>query len=209
MKNLYGSKQQLISMRELKNNRTCLLLPQDRFKVFWTIVIVLLLVYTAIFVPFKIAFVETESNVWKGMDATVDILFGIDIIINFISAYETSDGRLVIDHKKIAVNYLQGWFFLDFLACFPFNLILSGDESGVSGNSSILRLARLPRLYRLVRLLRMIKMLRVLKNSRVITDLIELLQVNPAVMRLTKILFSVLYLVHIFACLWYFVANLT
>ena len=63
-------------------------MPQDKFKVFRTIVIVLLLVYTAIFVPFKIAFVETESTVWKVMDATVDILFGIDIVVNFVSAYE-------------------------------------------------------------------------------------------------------------------------
>ena len=39
----------------------------------------------------------------------------------------------------------------------------------------------------------MVKMLRVLKNSRLITDIVELLQVNPASTRLTKILFSVLY----------------
>ena len=110
------------------------------------------------------------------MDASVDILFGIDIVVNFVSAYEQPDGRLIIEHKKIASNYLRGWFILDFLACFPFQLIpLGEDTSGVSNNSGILRLARLPRLYRLVRLVRMIKMLRVLKNSRVITDLIELL----------------------------------
>ena len=71
----------------------------------------------------------------------------------------------------------------------------------------MLRLARLPRLYRLVRLLRMIKMLRVLKNSAFITEATEVLQLNPALTRLTKILFGVLYLVHIFACIWYFVAN--
>ena len=53
----------------------------------------------------------------------------------------------------------------------------------------------------------MIKMLRVLKNSRIITEAIEMLQVNPALTRLTKILCGVLYLVHIFACIWYFVAN--
>lgn len=55
----------------------------------------------------------------------------------------------------------------------------------------------------------MVKMLRVLKNSRIISDLIELLQVNPAVTRLLKTLFGVLYLVHIFACIWFFVANFT
>lgn len=53
----------------------------------------------------------------------------------------------------------------------------------------------------------MVKMLRVLKNSSIISDIIELLQVNPAVTRLLKILFGVLYLVHFFACMWFFVAN--
>ncbi len=55
----------------------------------------------------------------------------------------------------------------------------------------------------------MVKMLRVLKNSRIITDVIELIQVNPAFTRLMKTLFGVLYLVHIFACIWFFVANFT
>ena len=54
------------------------------------------------------------------MEATVDILFGIDIVVNFISAVEDSNGRLIVDHKTIAKNYMSGWFWLDFLACFPF-----------------------------------------------------------------------------------------
>jgi hypothetical protein len=53
----------------------------------------------------------------------------------------------------------------------------------------------------------MVKMLRVLKTSQKVMNLIELFQVNPAMSRLTKILFGVSYLVHIFACLWFFVAN--
>ena len=207
-KNLFGSKQHLVDMRELKKKRRCLLLPADKFKTFWTIVIVVLLVYTAIFVPYKIAFIEEAGAFLEGMEATVDILFGVDIVVNFISAVEDSSGKLIIDHKTIAKNYMSGWFWLDFLACFPFNLIpIGGEASAASGNQQVLRLARLPRLYRLVRLLRMIKMLRVLKNSRIITEAIELLQVNPALTRLTKILFGVLYLVHIFACIWFFVAN--
>lgn len=53
----------------------------------------------------------------------------------------------------------------------------------------------------------MVKMLKVLKNSRAVSDIIELFQVNPAMTRLLKILFGVLYLVHVFACVWFFVAN--
>ena len=195
----------MVDVHERKRKRKCLLLPNDRFKTLWTIVIVILLIYTAIFVPYKIAFIEDESTFLTVLEAMVDILFGVDIFISFCSAVEDKSGKLIVDHKEIAKVYLKGWFWLDFLACFPFQLI--DFEDSFSNNKSVIRLARLPRLYRLVRLLRMVKMLRVLKNSRIISDIIELLQVNPAMTRLTKILSGVLYLVHVFACIWFFVAN--
>ena len=57
-KSLFGSKQNIVDLRELKKKRSCLLLPHDRFKTIWTVIIVFLLIYTAIFVPYKIAFIE-------------------------------------------------------------------------------------------------------------------------------------------------------
>ena len=98
-KNLFGSKQHMIDMHELKRKRSCLLLPNDKFKTSWTLVIVVLLVYTAIFVPFKIAFIDEDPTVLVGIEATVDILFGIDIFVSFISAVEDKSGKLILDHK--------------------------------------------------------------------------------------------------------------
>ena len=57
--------------------------------------------------------------------------------------------------------------------------------------------------------MRLVKMLRVLKNSSLIMDLIELVRVTPAVKRLMKTLFGVAYLVHLFACIWFFTAVFT
>jgi hypothetical protein len=58
------------------------------------------------------------------LDACVDGLFLIDILINFISAYEDpATGLPVISLKKIAINYLTGWFFLDLLAVMPVQII--------------------------------------------------------------------------------------
>ena len=66
----------------------------------------------------------------------VDILFGIDIVINFISAIEDQNGKLIVQHKRIAKIYLKGWFWHDFLACFPFQLIpMEGDASTAGGNT--------------------------------------------------------------------------
>ena len=62
-------------------------MPDSKFKMIWNIIIIMLLLYTAIFVPFKIAFiVEADGILTQLFEWLVDILFGIDIFINFISA---------------------------------------------------------------------------------------------------------------------------
>jgi phosphoglycerol transferase MdoB-like AlkP superfamily enzyme len=122
MKNLFGAKQSIVNIKDLKS-KSCILMPSDKFKTIWTVVIVILLVYTAIFVPFKIAFIEQDSTFTTILDTTVDVLFGVDIIVSFLSAVEDKNGKLVTSHKGIARIYLRGWFWLDFLACFPFQLI--------------------------------------------------------------------------------------
>ena len=54
------------------------------------------------------------------IEIIVDVLFGIDIIVNFVSSYEDpQNGLPVISFKKIAANYITGWFFLDLIAVFP------------------------------------------------------------------------------------------
>jgi len=49
----------------------------------------------------------------------VDILFGVDIIINFFSAYETRNQKTEARLKRIAYTYITGWFPFDLLATFP------------------------------------------------------------------------------------------
>ena len=47
-----------------------------------------MLIYTAVFVPYKLAFIEDESTGLKVFEYLVDIFFGVDIVINFFSAIE-------------------------------------------------------------------------------------------------------------------------
>ena len=53
---------------------------------------IILLLYTAIYMPYRIAFIDDESSGQIAIDWCVDALFFLDIIINFFSAYEESDG---------------------------------------------------------------------------------------------------------------------
>ena len=92
----------MMEMRKAKEKRACILMPSNRFKTTWTVIIVFLLAYTAIFVPFRIAFMEKETVGLTVVEAIVDILFGFDILVNFISAIEDKSGKLITEHSQIA-----------------------------------------------------------------------------------------------------------
>lgn len=61
----------------------------------------------------------------KYVNNIVNYLFYVDMIMSFIFAYETADGQIETRLRKIALNYLKTWFFVDFCANFPFDLIMS------------------------------------------------------------------------------------
>jgi hypothetical protein len=64
------------------------------------------------------------------IDLIVDVLFWIDIFINFISAYEDRAGLPVTNLKLIAKNYVQTFFFLDLIAVIPVSLIEKMMDGG-------------------------------------------------------------------------------
>jgi hypothetical protein len=119
----------------------------------------------AIFVPYNTCFYDSsdEWTVTTFISTFVDVMYGIDILINFVSAYEdVQTGLIVVDTKKIAIDYIQGWFFIDLVATLPTQLL----ESIFNGPElKLARLSRLPRLYRVIRILRMFKVLKVIKKS--------------------------------------------
>jgi hypothetical protein len=54
----------------------------------------------------------------------MDVLFGIDIIVNFITPFEKYDKNYEYGPKKIAMHYIgSGALFIDLLSAFPFQLI--------------------------------------------------------------------------------------
>lgn len=109
---------------------------------------------SVLILPVRLAF-ETNTNELLGLDITIDSIFFMDMVLTFFTAYEDDRGIVVVEFKKIAINYFKGWFWIDLVSTFPLYLIL--DPSVLPGASSVnglLRLARLPRIYKLVGVLR-------------------------------------------------------
>lgn len=113
---LYGVSKKLEEIIKEEKVSPYVILPQSRFRTYWNYVNILLLFYTATYMPYVISFIDNSSNTQTILNWIIDALFFTDIIVNFFSAIEESDGSLTHRFKDIAIKYLKSWFLLDLIA---------------------------------------------------------------------------------------------
>ena len=63
------------------------LYPNTQWRQLWDVVILCLVMYTAIVIPFQYAFNEGQSLAWFVVDSVVDVLFIADVFVNFRTAF--------------------------------------------------------------------------------------------------------------------------
>uniref|UniRef100_A0ABD2X974 Potassium voltage-gated channel protein eag n=1 Tax=Trichogramma kaykai TaxID=54128 RepID=A0ABD2X974_9HYME len=132
-----------------------ILLHYCAFKAIWDWIILCLTFYTAIMVPYNVAFKnKTSEDVFLlVVDTIVDVIFFIDIVLNFHTTFVGAGGEVVSDPKVIRMNYLKSWFIIDLLSCLPYDVFnaFDHDEDGIGSLFSALKVVRLLRLGRVVR----------------------------------------------------------
>jgi len=96
-----------------------IIMPGSVFKSIWSAILILLLCYTATYMPFKTCFIDMPSEASEYLDTVVDLLFATDILVNFISAVELSDGTVAYQPSQIAKLYIRSWFLFDVVAVLP------------------------------------------------------------------------------------------
>ena len=77
--------------------------------------------------PLNLAFSEELDLIgwYLLMNYTIDVLFLVDIIINFMTVYHKDNHELVDNRCDIIKNYLTSWFLIDFLAIFPTEMLVN------------------------------------------------------------------------------------
>jgi hypothetical protein len=159
--------------------------------------------------PYKIAFVDEDSQADLVIEILFNVLLAFDMIINFFSAYVDNEDNIVKNRKRIVKSYLTSWFGVDLVSVLPLTYFTDSPASGRL--NTLARLTRIPKLYRLVRLTRLFRMIKILKKGNVgkITKFfLEKFKVNANVERLIYFILGFLLLNHLAACIWYFVAKL-
>lgn len=129
------------SIQEESLPKSCkyIIMPTDKFKLYWNLIIIFMLFYTATYMPYQICFLENSSGTMKVFEYIMDVLFGIDIFVNFISAYEAEDGFIEPRLSLIAINYCKFWFLVDTFAVIPvqvFDLGSSADTADTEDSVS-------------------------------------------------------------------------
>lgn len=83
----------------------------------------LLIIFIAITVPYRIPFEDVTPPTWLYIDILIDFTFIIDVTLNFFTAIEDDNGELCTDHKKIIGSYVKTWFVVDVISSIPISLI--------------------------------------------------------------------------------------
>lgn len=101
--------------------------PNSQFKIFWEILMAIILLFTCFITPINFAFQDELDLIpwWTIFNYCIDFLFFLDILVVFNSALDESMVNYIDDRKQIAIAYLKGWFLIDVLSIFPFEVLLA------------------------------------------------------------------------------------
>ena len=182
--------------------------PASKLLFAWELFSMVLLLYTAVVLPFRVAFDDRLgrwdwSSPLTWFDIMVDVFFLLDIVRNARTAYfDHNTGILESEPSKLVRHYAKTWLVLDLVASFPLDWFLTSDEFDRGGLLLLLRLVKLGKLLRLVRLMRVSLLTRITGES--LELLTALLQWDG--IWYVRQLVVLLFLVHWNACLQYFVA---
>ncbi|KAF4012615.1 hypothetical protein G4228_003455 [Cervus hanglu yarkandensis] len=169
----------------------CLLLHYSVPKAIWDGLILLATFYVAVTVPYNVCFSGDDDTPITSRhtlvsDIAVEMLFILDIILNFRTTYVSQSGQVVSAPRSIGLHYLATWFFVDLIAALPFDLLYVFNITVTS----------LVHLLKTVRLLRLLRLLQKLERYS---------QCSAVVLTLLMSVFALL--AHWMACVWYVIGR--
>ena len=196
---------------------------------YWDGVISLALIFTAAITPVEVGFMQIPRDRWHDSlflcNRAIDAIFIIDMALQFVLMYQPESAETslesvpsepskpsaapsaaggggeqeattswVSDHKLIAKHYVLSWWFpLDFfsIGVSAFD-IFSPEDSALSSFKAL----------RAVRVLRLLKLVRLARGSRIFKRWEMRLSINYAVLSIVNICVMLVFVCHLFACVW-------
>ena len=120
-----------------------LIYPKSYFKYLWDFFIMIIIIFSIFIIPLNVCFqIKDSSSVF------IDVIFGIDLFLNFFMVHYDLEENLITNHKKIIIKYLTSWFLIDFISFIPFNSLNYFDMLSLDSNYlCLLRLVKYFKIY--------------------------------------------------------------
>ena len=140
--------------------------PDCNFSKYWDVLSMILIIFSCVTIPKRLAFGIEPKGFDALFDRFVDGIFMFDCVLTFRKAVKPSD-ELITGGMEIAKLYFKGWFILDFMSSFPFDVVLSaGGDENAEIDPATARLLKMIRIFRMVKILRMVRIHRLLKKMQ-------------------------------------------
>ena len=135
------TRSRICALCECRLRGTFIFLPSAPGHLLWDVLVGLMIVYYLCMVPMRLAFephnpdsdLIAGKGIFLGIDILFDVLFMVDIWVNFRTAY-FDKGELEVQPRRIFWRYFKGWFTLDLVASLPTTIITTfaaGSSAGV------------------------------------------------------------------------------
>ena len=159
--------------------------PDDKILLTFDGIVFILAFWCILYKPLKLALNNcdvkndiTSLNLGNISNILIDLLFIIDLIINFFRAYYNFDEQLVKKNEKIILNYLKGYFIIDFISAIPYYSIIklsaykNNYKLNVSLTCSKYYNHEINDIYQVIELLKIIKLIKYFTDNNIIINLL-------------------------------------
>ncbi|XP_057994095.1 potassium channel SKOR isoform X3 [Hevea brasiliensis] len=165
--------------------------PENRWYRAWTKFILIWAVYSSFFTPMEFGFFRGLPENLFILEIVGQLAFLFDIILQFFVAYRDSQTyRMIYKRTPVALRYLKSHFFIDLLACMPWDIIYKA-----CGHKEE------------VRYLLWIRLSRVRKVTNFFQNMEKDIRINYLFTRIVKLTAVELYCTHTAACIFYYLAT--
>ena len=166
-----------------------------------------------IFIPYilsKNIFIDKELYSCEVILIIIDIIYILDIIINFFRAYQNFDENLILKSKKIIANYLKTWFFFDFIQGIPFFSLIQFHRKSIKLNNRNHYFKALDPMYNIILIIKILKVYKLLNYNSTISYLSEILSESEIIDNYGSVISSIilsLLCLNVATCLYIFFGN--
>jgi CRP-like cAMP-binding protein len=179
--------------------------PETKVKMAWDVLLTCCVMYTTCVVPYRVCFKRDATGGFATFESVLDLFFGGDIVLNFLTGVQLPSGEVTYDTATVARTYLRGWFLVDFFSTIPFDDL--SDWFGTTTDPRASKALSSAKLLRSLKVLRLFKLARIRKLTKLFLNLEDAVFTNQSLLSLTKLALTMLFLSHLVACLWFAIGN--